>query len=168
MAMTLAPPVLDREALVRVSEAALPLRGVAPDEAAVDLIAQLHMALDQEALAGLRFLAAKLLALEIPQYEYRAPFIKKLLLPILDAVSNLETALDVEARRITKLTGSTVNPLVRESAQVVLQALEAVYEQLESIRWAVMSAEAQAELESGQGTSFDDAEAATAYLRRIQ
>lgn len=85
----------------------------------------------------------------------------------LQSIGLVQKELGVIAGHLTTLRSGgdpSINRLVDDLSQLV----EAVFEEVERLRWLALSVEAEGELEQGKGKSFANMDAALSYLEKLR
>lgn len=124
-------------------------------------LATLRSAEDKQEMERLGRYARYLLSVQLPSFHrdwvYSLPELKDLLA----AIDFLQDGLQASIQ--PSLTG---NPAVLEVAREVRAAATKLFEFSEEMRWAVMSTQAEMEIESGKSKSFGSLDAAINFLKR--
>ena len=167
MTTLIAPSPIDQDTLRRIDALRADPVIPPPSEGLVEAQALFRVAFDSELVASLKR-AALLLRAKVPGFDCQVAYEPGQLQAIVDAADVLQQALQQTTIAVKKARKSSTNPALAEISQSVETAMAQAYAHAEKLRWAAMSAQAEAEIEAGGGKSFASMDAALACLSKIR
>lgn len=124
-------------------------------------LAALRSAEDKQEIERLGRYARYLLSVKLPRFHRDWVYSLADLKELLAAIDSLQAGLQASIK--PSLTGS---PAVLEIAREVKSAATKLFDYSEEMRWAVMGAQAEMEIEAGKSRSFGSLDAAINFLKR--